>query len=130
MSYLSKLILCLGLCVGGFYGTLHASNSSVIEAKGETFSDAIASGVVVVDFYADWCQPCKQLAPVFEKLSVEMEDSVVFVKLNVNNSGNLLKDYKVQSIPTVILFKDGVEVARNVGFMDLNTFRAFIQNNM
>jgi thioredoxin 1 len=126
MSYVSKLILCLSLCLGTFCG----ANASVLEIKGENFVDAISSGNVVVDFYADWCGPCKKLAPVFAKLSDEMEDSVIFVKLNVDYAGDSLNSYKIKSIPTVILFKDGKEVARNVGYMDMKTMRNFIQNNI
>lgn len=127
MSYLSKLILSAALLMGGFGGTVQADT---IHVKDANFAQTISTGVVVVDFYAVWCGPCKKFAPIFEKLSDEMEGSVVFAKCNVDDVINSANAYHVQSIPTIILFKDGVEVARNVGSMDLKSFRAFILNHM
>jgi thioredoxin 1 len=127
MSYLSKLILVGAILVSGFNGTLQAET---VEVRDSAFTQTVSTGIVVVDFYASWCGPCKKFGPVFEKLSNEMEGSVVFVKCNADDCVNTMNSYKVQSIPTVILFKDGVEVARNTGFMDQNAFRAFILNHM
>lgn len=89
---------------------------SVIKVTKENFSDVVEKEGVraVVDFYADWCGPCKMFAPVFESLSEEMPD-VVFCKINVDESEELAIRFGVMSIPTVIAFKDGKSVAQNVG---------------
>ena len=71
---------------------------------------------VLVDFYADWCGPCKMSEPVLEELSLSYQDKVVFVKLNVDENQKVTKDYDVMSIPTTILFKDGKELGRQIGF--------------
>lgn len=70
---------------------------------------------VVIDFWADWCGPCKQLGPIFEELSHEIKD-VHFAKVNVDDSGDVASEYGVRGMPTLLLFKEGEEVARIVGF--------------
>ena len=68
-------------------------------------------GVVFVDFYADWCGPCKMLGPVMDEIS---ENNTVY-KVNVDEEGELASKYGVMSIPCVILFKDGKELSRSIG---------------
>lgn len=72
---------------------------------------------VLVDFYADWCGPCKMLAPVIEEIATEYEGQVKIGKLNVDEEQNTSKKYKVMSIPTLIFFKDGEEVDKLVGMI-------------
>ena len=69
---------------------------------------------VLIDFYADWCGPCKMFAPIIESVANENED-VKVVKINVDNAQDLAIKYQVMSIPTVVIIKDGKEVNRNVG---------------
>lgn len=69
-----------------------------------------SSGPVLVDFYADWCGPCKMMGPVVEKLSESYADKVKIGKLNVDESDDIASRYGVMSIPTFILFKDGQAV--------------------
>lgn len=72
---------------------------------------------IMIDFYADWCGPCKMLAPVVEELSEVYEGRVEIVKVNVDDSRELAMEYGVMSIPTMIGFKDGNKVFQEVGFM-------------
>ncbi|MGL4990579.1 MAG: thioredoxin [Sarcina sp.] len=72
-------------------------------------------GLVLVDFYADWCGPCKMLTPVMEELAQEVK-AVSFIKLDVDQEGKVAMDYQVQSIPTIIIFKNGEIVERFAGF--------------
>ena len=89
------------------------------------FEDVLANNTkVLVDFYADWCGPCKMLAPVLEDVSKEHED-VAFVKVNVDNVQELAAKFNIMSIPTLIAFKDGNMVKQTMGFMpkpELNKF--------
>jgi thioredoxin 1 len=73
----------------------------------DTYADAVASGTVVVDFYADWCGPCKRMAPVFTEVAGEYEGKVTFAKLNVDESQETAHANQVMSIPTLIFLKDG-----------------------
>src|ERR1700761_8908660 len=74
-----------------------------------------ASGPVVVDFWAEWCGPCKQIAPVLEELSSSLGSKVKIVKLNVDESPSIATKYGIQSIPTLMIFKNGEMTSRQVG---------------
>lgn len=72
---------------------------------------------VVIDFWASWCGPCKMMGPVFEELGNEMQDSVKFVKVNVDSEPELASSFKVQGIPTISIVKNKQEIGRMSGFM-------------
>jgi len=75
-----------------------------------------ASTPVLVDFYAEWCGPCKMAAPILDELADEYAGKVAILKLNTDENHEAAAKYGVMSIPTVILFKDGEEVERKIGF--------------
>lgn len=75
------------------------------------------SKTVLVDFYADWCGPCKMLSPVVEEVAKENEN-IKFVKINVDESQELAMQYNIMSIPTLVLIKNGQKVNRKVGLID------------
>ncbi|WP_297418136.1 thioredoxin [Clostridium sp.] len=74
-------------------------------------------GVVVVDFFATWCGPCKMLAPVFEGVSNEMGEKAKFFKVDVDKDSRIAQKYRIAAVPTMIIFKDGVPVENLAGFM-------------
>lgn len=87
----------------------------IIESK-EEYSELLNNNeLVFVDFYADWCGPCKMLAPVVEQIAEEVKD-VVFVKVNVDTTPDIASRYGIMSIPTLIAFKDGQIAGTSVGF--------------
>lgn len=81
----------------------------------QNFHSVINTGTTLVDFYADWCGPCKMIAPIIEEISNERNDINVG-KVNVDESGMLAMKYNVSSIPTIIVFKNGEEQSRIVGY--------------
>lgn len=83
-------------------------------------------GVVVVDFFATWCAPCKMLAPVLEEVASEMAE-VKVLKIDVDESPETATKYGVQSIPTIKIFKDGAEVETKVGFMPKDVLKEAIE---
>lgn len=83
-------------------------------------------GVVIVDFYATWCGPCKMLTPVLESIDNEMENIKV-VKVDIDESRRLAMNYCIQSVPTIKIFKDGREVVTRVGFQPKETLENIIQ---
>ena len=83
-------------------------------------------GVVIVDFYATWCEPCKMLTPVLESIDNEMENIKV-VKVDIDESRRLAMNYGIQSVPTIKIFKDGREVVTRVGFQPKETLENIIQ---
>ena len=87
----------------------------VIELDGTSYDDAVKSGVVLVDFWAPWCGPCKQQTPILEKVAAAVGDKAVISKVNVDESPELAAKYGVRSIPTLILLKDGENKQQFVG---------------
>ena len=89
------------------------------------FDDAIKEGLVLVDFFATWCGPCKMLSPVLEQLSEE-NPNVLVLKIDVDEVGPLAARFGIQAIPTLILFKDGQQVDKRMGYQNMNQLLAFI----
>lgn len=83
-----------------------------------TFNEAIAQGVTLVDFFADWCGPCRMIAPIISELAEEYEGKATIAKLDIESSQEITSTFQVTSIPTLILFKDGAELERVVGVRD------------
>ena len=81
-----------------------------------------ADGLVLVDFWAAWCPPCRALSPMLEQIDEELGDKVKVVKVDVDSNHQLAMDHGVQGIPTVKLFKDGEEVKTWVGLMPKNNY--------
>ena len=94
----------------------------------DNFSDSIASGLVLIDFFAEWCGPCKMLTPVLEEVAKELP-SVTILKLDIDASPRPAEQYGVSSIPTLILFKDGKEVERSVGLKDKDSLFKLISKH-
>ena len=90
----------------------------------ENFDEVIGSGHALVDFWAGWCMPCKMVAPIIDELAAENEGKVVVAKVDVDNESSLAVRYGVDSIPTVILFKDGAEIRRFIGVQPKEIYQA------
>ena len=80
-----------------------------------SFSAAVAQGVTLVDFWATWCMPCRMVAPVIDRLADDFDGRATVGKVDVDEEQELARQFGVMSIPTVVLFKDGKEVGRQVG---------------
>ncbi|HLS20288.1 MAG TPA: thioredoxin [Bacillota bacterium] len=93
-----------------------AIRMAIVNATDESFASETSDGLVLVDFWAPWCGPCKMIAPVLEELDTEMGDKVKIVKLDVDDNQETAGKYGVMSIPTLLLFKDGNVVDQVVGF--------------
>lgn len=82
---------------------------------------------VLVDFYADWCGPCKMMGPIVEELAEELKDIAKVGKINVDENQDLAMQYKVMSIPTLIIFKEGKEAHRLVGARDKSELLSYFK---
>lgn len=89
---------------------------AITDVHDKNFEQETAEGLVLVDFWAPWCGPCKMIAPVLEELDGELGDTVKIVKLNVDDNQETAGKYGVMSIPTLLLIKDGNVVDQVVGF--------------
>ncbi len=95
------------------------TKSHPIHLSTEDFDQQLASAggkPVLVDFYAEWCGPCKLAAPIMDKFATEYEGKAMIAKLDVDEENDMAMKYGVQSIPTVIIFKNGKEIDRKIGF--------------
>ena len=97
---------------------------STIHLTSENFDEVIATGRVLVDFWADWCRPCKMLGPVIDEIAQDMEGKAKICKLDAENNKAIANRFKIVSIPTVIIFNDGVEIARHSGIKEKDEYIA------
>jgi len=92
------------------------ADSELIEhLTAQNFAHKTKNGIVLVDFWADWCMPCKMMAPILNEVAEATEGSATIYKLNVDEQQQVAAQYGIRSIPTMILFKDGKEVERIIG---------------
>ena len=103
---------------------------AIIDVNDATFKETIGEGVKLVDFWAPWCGPCKMIAPVLEEVSTDLDGKADIVKLNVDENQATAAEFGVMSIPTLILFKDGEEVDKVVGFQPKEQLTALIEKHL
>jgi thioredoxin len=84
--------------------------------------------LVLVDFFADWCEPCKMLAPILEKVAKDFEDKIVLMKANLDQAPKIAGKFEVEKIPTVILFRDGKPISGFVGLASEESIKSWIEN--
>ena len=97
----------------------------------QTFKEIIASDTpVLVDFYADWCGPCKMMAPVVEQLSKEMGDQVRILKVDVDRNQAAAMAYQIQGVPTFVIFKKGKIMWRQSGAMPAHVLKQAVQQSL
>lgn len=96
----------------------------------QNFADLVLKSEipVMVDFFAEWCGPCKMIAPVVDELSSEYEGKVLIVKVNVDESMETAQTYGIMSIPTIVFFKNGQEVDRVTGALPKDVFKEKLDN--
>lgn len=116
---LSLVGILLLFFVYGFYKMKNIkeveTSANVVHLNDQNFNSLTKNGLVIVDFWADWCAPCKMLAPIMNEIADEMKGKVKVGKLNVDISRQVASKFGIRSIPTVIIFRNGKEVKRLVG---------------
>ncbi|HLE48925.1 MAG TPA: thioredoxin [Patescibacteria group bacterium] len=102
---------------------------TIIKVSASDFEDKIIKSKlpVLVDFYADWCGPCKMAEPALEELSDTFKDKLIVAQINVDENQSVAQKYDVMSIPTTIMVREGVEIGRQIGFAGKQAFEDLIK---
>jgi len=94
-------------------------------------AEVLNSGkITIVDFYADWCGPCRKLSPIMDEIEQELSDKVKFTKINTDENIDAAREYQVSGLPTLLMFKDGQVVERMVGLMPKNSIITNIEKHL
>jgi len=106
--------------------------SLIQQLQEQNFNETISNtkGRVLVDFWAEWCGPCKMMNPVLENLAGELDGSVAIAKLNVDESPDIAQRYNVRGIPTLLLFNNGELVAQRTGAASQQQVKVFIEQSL
>lgn len=100
---------------------------AIVHATEQTFDKEILNGVVLVDFWAAWCGPCKMIAPILEEVDAEIGDEVKIVKVDVEENPVIAEEYGIMSIPSLLLFVNGELKAKTAGFLPKEDLIDFIR---
>ncbi len=103
---------------------------AIINATDQTFAQETSEGVVLVDFWAPWCGPCKMIAPVLEELDNDLAGKAKIVKVNVDDNQQTASEFGVMSIPTLIVFKNGEKVDQVIGFQPKEALQQLIEKHL
>jgi thioredoxin 1 len=108
------------------------ASDKIVTVGTDNFQDQVLGSEtpVLVDFWAEWCGPCRMVAPTLDQLADEKDGSLRIAKLNVDQNQELAVQFQVSSIPTFILFKDGKVADRMMGAMPKNAFEQFLDRNL
>ncbi|MBR2785283.1 MAG: thioredoxin [Clostridia bacterium] len=121
IAFIAGLIIISAILNNGNTNNKEKSNT-IKEITEDQFEELVlnADKPVLVDFYADWCGPCKVLSPTIEELAQDKKysDKYYFYKVNVDSAFNISERYSIQYIPTIIVFKDGTEITRSSGVVE------------
>ncbi len=107
-------------------------SDNILHVTDTSFEDDVLKSQqpVILDFWAEWCGPCKMIAPILDELAAQYKDKLTVAKLNIDDNQNTPTSYGVRGIPTLILFKDGEVVAQKVGAASKSQLEAFIDSNI
>jgi thioredoxin 1 len=108
------------------------NNTNIINVNDENFEKKILQekNFILVDFWAEWCNPCKILAPILEKIASEYKDKLIIAKMNIDENPNTAPKYSIKGIPALLLFKNGSLLKTKIGALSLIQLKKFLDENL
>ncbi len=108
------------------------ASDKVLHVTDQDFDEHVikGKGLILVDFWAEWCGPCRMVAPILEELAVEYEGQITVTKLNVDENRGTAARFGIRSIPTLLFFKDGSQVEQIIGAVPKSTIKAKVQQHL
>ena len=108
------------------------SSSHIVHTTDATFSQDVLKSdkPVLLDFWAEWCGPCKMIAPILDEIAAEYQDRIKIAKLNIDENPNTPPKFNIRGIPTLILFKNGAVAAQKVGALSKSQLAAFLDSHL
>ena len=109
------VLLVVSVALGIISCKSNAADENIVTLTTDNFNEQIATGVVLVDFWATWCMPCKAMAPVIDEIASQTTGKIKVGKVDIDKNGLLARQFGIQAIPTLVIFKDGKQVETLVG---------------
>lgn len=106
------------------------NGAELVHLTDANFDQTVASGLVVIDFHAKWCPPCRKFGPVFEAVAHQMNEKVLFATVDVDQAKNVSRELGIKSIPAIVVMKNGKEVARKVGSLTSTELEQLIRQHL
>ena len=108
------------------------ASDKVIQVTDHNFDEQVikGTGLILVDFWAEWCGPCRMIAPILEEVAVECEGQITIAKLNVDENRQASARFGIRSIPTILFFKDGVQVEQVIGALSKSAIKTKVQQHL
>lgn len=106
-----------------------SSSAEIVQVTSSNFNEVVLNSnkTVFIDFYADWCPPCRALSPIIDEVAYEnINENLIFTRIDIDDEEDISKQYNIQSIPTLILIKDGEEIDRSIGYIDKEALLEFV----
>ena len=108
---------------------MSVTDSQVFQLNESSFDSSVSSGLVLVDFWAPWCGPCQAMGPILGEFASSVDGAAKVAKVNVDDNPSLATKFRVQSIPLIVLLKDGQEVERKVGVQSVSELKRLIERH-
>lgn len=127
-AFLISLLIIIPII--GTISCKNSSHESVVTLTADNFSNETSAGIVLVDFWATWCMPCKAMSPVINELASQTKGKIKIGKIDIDKEPGLAKQFNIQAIPTLVILKDGIVVDTHTGLISKEALIALLEKHI